>query len=395
VGYRTLEIAYRPRSHSGQKTHTAARREAARLWADLAERHFRIRRRNLKWPSKARWQRWAKGRYPGLSAQSAQQIIGEFCEAVDSTRQLRKIGQPHSRYPWKKPRYRDVVYTNQDARVCNGWLLLPSGESGTLRVRLPEGVRLPGRLMEVRLCCRRVLLTCEVPDEPKPAGPTIGVDLGVNTLIAATDGETAILVSGREAKATVQWRNKRLASLVQVQSRKEKGSKRWRRLQRRKRKLLAKAKRRVRDLAHKATRLVADAFPNAQCYVGKPFNDAAQKIGHVQAQTVSQACNRTLIQLLDYKLAGAIEVEEQYSSQTCPVCGGRQKCRRTYRCGCGVTAPRDVIGSRNVLCIGKHSCLLTGHRLPAVIKYLRPRCRSSSGGHPACSSGAIPRSLRL
>src|SRR5262245_38041032 len=72
---------------------TASRQEAARLWNDLIVRHHRIRRLNWKWPSKARWQRWATGRYPGLSAQSAQstqQLIGEFCAAVDSCRQLRK-----------------------------------------------------------------------------------------------------------------------------------------------------------------------------------------------------------------------------------------------------------------------------------------------------------------
>lgn len=314
MSYRTIEIACRPRSHSGRQAHSAARKEAARLWNDLAERHFRIRRRNLKWPSKARWQRWAKGRYPGLSAQSTQQIIGEFCEAVNSARQLRQNGQADARYPWRKSRYRDVVYTNQDTRVRDGFLLLPNGKSGTLRLRLPEGVTPPGRLMEVRLCCRRVLLVCDVPDFPRGGGPTIGVDLGVNTLIAATDGETAVLVSGREAKATVQWRNKRLASLSQKQAKKTKGSKRWKRLQRRKRQMLAKADRRIRDLTHKATRLIADAFPNAKCYVGQPFNDAAQKVGRVQAQTVSQACNRKLIQLLDYKTAGAIEVEEHYGT---------------------------------------------------------------------------------
>jgi putative transposase len=394
VSYRTIEIAYRPRSHCAQRTHTAIRLEAARLWTDLAKRHSRIRRRHLSWPSKARWQRWARRRYPGLSARSAQQIVAEFCQAITTIRQLRKNGQPNAHYPWRQRRYRDVLYTNQDARIRGGWLILPNGQSGTLRLRLPEGLPLPGRLMQVRLCCRRVLLVYQLPDQPQPAGATIGVDLGVNTLVAATDGDTAVLVSGREAKATVQWRNKRLASLSARQSHKEKGSRRWRRLQRRKRQLLAKAGRRVRDLTHKATRLVADAFPNATGYVGKPFNEAAQKIGRVPAQTVSQACNRKLIQLLDYKLAGAIEVAEHYSSQTCPVCGGRHKCRRTYRCECGVIAPRDVIGSLNHLCLGRHGSVLPGQRLPAVIKYLRPRCRSSSGGHPASSSGAIPRSPR-
>jgi hypothetical protein len=84
---------YGSRAPTGWATFTASRHEAARLWNDLVRRHHRIRRLNWTWPSKARWQRWAKGRYPGLSAQSAQQIIGEFCEAVDSCRQLRRNGQ--------------------------------------------------------------------------------------------------------------------------------------------------------------------------------------------------------------------------------------------------------------------------------------------------------------
>src|SRR5262249_38885048 len=161
--------------------------EAARLWSDLTRRHFRIRRRNLTWPSKARWQRWVKRRYPGLSAQSAQQIVGEFCEAVHSTRQLRQAGHD-AKYPWRKPRYRDVGYATQDARIRDGFLILPNGTSGRLKVWLPEEVVLPGRLVEVRLCCRRVLIVCDFSDEPGTPGPTVGVDLGVNTLIAATDG---------------------------------------------------------------------------------------------------------------------------------------------------------------------------------------------------------------
>jgi transposase len=111
--------------------------------------------------------------------------------------------------------------------------------------------------------------------------------LGVNTLIAATDGEKAVLISGRAAKATVQWHNKRLASLQPAQSRKMPGSRRWKCLQRRKAKMLTKARRRIQDITHKATRQVADTFPGATCHVGKPFNGAAQKMGHRQAQQVS------------------------------------------------------------------------------------------------------------
>jgi putative transposase len=157
--------------------------------------------------------------------------------------------------------------------------------------------------------------------------------------------------------------------------------------------MLDKSKRRIRDLCHKATQQVAEAFPNATCYVGEPFNDAAQCIGRVQAQQVSTACTRKLINQLNYKTAGAITLSEAYSSQTCPVCGERSKHRRIYRCPhCGATGPRDAIGALNILSLGTHGAMLPGRSLPPQVKYLRPwprprsQPRSSSGGHPARSS---------
>jgi putative transposase len=389
MSYRTIEMHWFPKTASQWRTFTASRQEAARLWNDLVARHHRIRRRQLPWPSQQRWQQWAKGCYPGLNAQSVQQIIGEFCAAVNSTRQLRKNGHAEARYPWKKPRYRDVVYTNQDARLRHGRLILPHGCSGHLR--LPLAVALPGRLMEVRLSMGAVRLVCEVPDIRPSQQTIIGVDLGVNTLLAATDGAQAILVSGRAAKATVQYRNKRLAECSAAQSRKTKGSRAWKRLQRRKARMLAKCHRRLRDVMHKATRKVVAAFPGATCYVGKPFNDAAQRIGRRQAQQVSSACNARLIAQLDYKTCGAIQVDEAYTSQTCPVCGERNKNGRVYRCRrCEQTAPRDVIGGMNILAVGRHAVLTPGRRVPnAVIwthpvKYPGPK-PGSSPGHGACS----------
>jgi putative transposase len=206
-----------------------------------------------------------------------------------------------------------------------------------------------------------------------------------------------VLISGRAAKATVQYRNKRLASCSQVQSAKTKGSRQWQRLQRRKGKMLAKGHRRLRDLMHKATRKVVEAFPGATCYVGKPFNDAAQKMGRRQAQQVSSACNAKLIWQLDYKTCGAIEVDEAYSSQTCPVCGKRNKNGRIYRCRtCGTIAPRDVIGSVNMLCIGRHTILVPGRSVPNAVQWMHPSKYpglkpGSSPGHGGNSS-VLPRS---
>jgi putative transposase len=384
MSYRTISVRFKPSSSQQWKTFSASRQEAARLWNDLVELHFRIRRRRLQWPSKGRLQKWAKGKYRGLYSQSVQQAIGEFCEAVNSAREIRKQ-DARAKYPWKKARFRNITYTNQSVKLQERNLILPNGASGKLKIRLPEEFMLPGRLIEVRLSFDTVYFICLIEDESKPTGPSIGVDLGVNTLLAATDGTTAVLISGRQVKSITQGRNKFLAKFSALQSCRTKGSRRWKKLQRRKRRMLEKARRRINDVCHKATRQIANAFPNAKIYVGHPFNDAAQRINSRQAQLVSQACNARLIFMLDYKTAGAIKIDESYSSQTCPVCGGRKKCRRLYVCSCGVRAPRDVVGALNIRSLGVHG-KIQPCKIPNMIKYLRPLGRSSSGGHPASSS---------
>ena len=343
--YRTVRFAWLPSTCQGWLIFTAVRKEAARLWSWLVERHATIRQQGGRWPTRNELQKEIKGLFPGLHSQSAQMILHDFCEAVASAESLRRRGEPYE-YPHRKMTYRQVLFSNQAPKFRDGRMVLPCGKAGYLEIFIPKGVTLPGRLMEVRLGYGSVEVVCEVIIEPQPPGPTIGIDLGVNTIIAATDGDKAVLVSGREIKATVQLRNKRLAEISKKQERHKKGSRRHRRLQRRKHRILDHARSKVRDLCHKATRKIADAFPNAKAYVGAPFNDACRKMDQVRAQTVSSACNRKIINLLNYKLAACIEVEEHSSSKTCPVRGERSKPGRINRCRrCGLKPPATSWGA--------------------------------------------------
>ena len=302
-------------------------------------------------------------------------------------------------YPRKTPRYRDVTYSNQTALVRDGFVRLGHGGGRrapkTLRIRLPFA--LPGRLMEVTLSFGVARIVCEVPVAPPiESGTVIGCDLGVNTLIAATDGKTAIVVSGREAKAIVQYRNKQLSSIKSCLSRCKQGSRRQKKLARRKHKMLAKCGRKIKDITHKATAAVARAFPGAHAYVGEPFNDAAAKMNRRNAQQVSQVCTGKIIEQLGYKMAGVERVCEAYSSQACPACGCRRKCRRVYRCRnprCGLVAPRDVVGSTNIRGIGLNGRLLPNQPMPTTIVFVRPLRKYRGGGQPSPrSSGGTPAS---
>jgi transposase len=381
MAYRTIKISWLPNSQRQRNVFTAVRLEAGRLWSWLVERHADARQQGGLWPDKAELQKETKRQFSDLHSQSVQQIIGDFCEAITSAELLRKRGKP-SEYPHKKPRYRQVIFTNQAARVRDRNLILPCGKAGKLVIRIPQGIVLPGRIMEVRLNYGSVEIVCQVEDSVRSGGPTIGIDLGVNTVIAATDGSKAILISGREIKAAVQLRNKKLAEICSKQASKTKDSRRYKRLQRQKYRMLDHTKNKIRDLCHKATRKIAGTFPNAKAYIGKPFNDTCRKTDRKQAQAVSSACNRKIINMLSYKLATCIEVEEYYSSRTCPVCGERSKHRRIYRCRCGFEAPRDIVGCSNIRAIGIDGKMRPDSPTPNIIRFVHPfkvsRCKPGS-----------------
>ncbi len=319
--------------------------------------------------------------------------ILEFLGAIRSTTELRKNGHLEANYPWKKVKHRDVQYTNQAAKIRNGYLILPHGKIlEPHKIKLPKKLKLEGRLMGVRLKYGEIIIVTQLLDEKRLTQNTVGVDLGVNTLIAVTDGEKSLLISGREVKAINQYRNKKLASIQSRISSKDRYSRRWKKLQRRKARLLKKSKHKIYDILHKATRKIANYFPNSKVYVGEPFNSASQKLNHKAAQQVSEACNSKLIWMLDYKTSGAIQVSEAYSSQTCPVCGCRNKCRRVYLCeGCGFIAPRDLVGAMNIRTIGMKGKLGIADSLPRFrwthpIKYAGRSIPASSGGSLGNSS---------
>lgn len=398
--HRVVAIHFTPRSAREWHLHGMVRGEAAHLWARMTRLHARIRRANGKWPSEKAWRDWAKRKFPRLHSQSIQEVIGEFLEAVNSCRAQRKAGDEDARYPWRRPRYRHVPFT-QTAVPKNGVVRLPCGrdEAGKrayLEVRVPDRITLPGRVVEGRLEFCKLVLVCEIPDaEAATPGPLLGVDLGVNTLIAATDGHRALLVSGRGAKALIQLRNKRLAEITSLQSRHVRNSRRWKDLQRTKRSMLARIARQLDDLVHKATRLIASTFPNATAYVGTAFNDAARKQRRRGAQLVSQAVCGKITRQLQYKLANACSEPEHYTSQTCPVCLERKKqSGRFYRCDtCRYRVPRDVVGGTNIRTKGRDG-RITRSLLPAIVMYRQPvrrvdagpRHGRSSGGHPASGS---------
>jgi hypothetical protein len=115
MAFRTVRIDWLPSSRQGWLAFTSARKEAARLWAWLIDRHATIRRQGGRWPTTAELQKEVKGLFPGLHSQSVQQIVADFGEAIASADALRRKGAP-CEYPHRTTTYRPVIFTNQAAK---------------------------------------------------------------------------------------------------------------------------------------------------------------------------------------------------------------------------------------------------------------------------------------
>lgn len=389
--HRTIKIKWLPKSTKEWKIFDSTRKEAARLWNDLIDYHKHIRDTipdEFWWPNNYDLQKWCKKKYKNLYSQSVNEICNQFYRSIKSCQTLLDKGYKDTKYPYKKEYYNDVIYSAQQITIGNKYIILINGGRtfkdkiaiGNFKISIPKSIKIQGKPVLVIIKYGEIILTCRIEEPEVDLGQinkTIGIDLGVNTLISATDGIKAINISGREAKSINQYRNKKLASIKSKQSKQTKGSRRHKKLQKRKYKLLSKCKRKIHDICHKATRKVVDEFGSStNTFVGEPFNDASQTTGRIQAQQISQHCGRILIHQLSYKLKGLTTViNEAYTSQTCPVCGDRNKCKRIYVCkACGFTRPRDVIGSSNIRIKGIFDKFISGCSVPEQknIKYIHP-----------------------
>jgi putative transposase len=84
------------------------------------------------------------------------------------------------------------------------------------------------------------------------------VDLGEIHPAALTDGREAVVMTARRLRATHQYTAKRLAEIQTKQASKQKGSRRWKHMQARKNRFLARQKKRARDIEHKVSRAVVE-----------------------------------------------------------------------------------------------------------------------------------------
>lgn len=321
-----------------------------------------------------------------MHSQTVQMICYAFLAAVEAAQQIKKQN-PKMRYPYKEKRFYPLLWPAQAVHIEPGRVVLPMGRgrpSIVLKLDVPANAG----------ACKIVWndgyeLHVSVPTEPAAEPPGTAratVDLGeIHQAAVTVDTGEALVVSGRGIRSAKRRLNKALGEIAKKRSRCKKGSRRWRKLQRARAKVSARAERQARDLRHKGTQKVVQFCKQhgvGKLYVGNPDGVRARNAGRYYNQSMAQWEYGRDIDYLIYKSEQSRIVcftgPERGTSSRCPECGHRQRPKgREWACEqCGFRGHRDVVGSVNMHPIAY------GERIafPRRITYLRPGPVKGSGG---------------
>jgi putative transposase len=175
----------------------------------------------------------------------------------------------------------------------------------------------------------------------------VGVDLGLTSLVALSNGET--IATPQHTKLA----SKRQRRLQRSLSRCKRGSKRrWKAKVRLARHSAQTANQR-RDFSHKLSRKIVDRFS----HIAMEDLNIKGLAGGMLAKSVHNAAWNQLVQHISYKAACAGRtlklVDPRGTSQTCPDCGVIKRktlAERMHRCmNCACTLNRDVAAARIIL----------------------------------------------
>ena len=374
--------------------YSQVRQETARFWNDLMTLHKFIRKRHWRWPNKSQLEKHYKKKVYHIHSQTKQGLIAKFLSNVDTTRTNRKNGR-NARYPYKIKKNFNPFWKKTGIRRNGRLIKLSLGQgNGFLEIFLPKYMvalldsgshslqQVELGYFEINLTLREIVEELPVHDFKGQAASDFGL---IHTAVI-TDGKTALSIVGRAVRSVNQGYNKNLAQLVKKQSKCTKYSRQWRKLQKRK-KLSSKHKKNyLRNFYHHVSNLlveycveneihtvfygnIADISRNKKKKMSKRTN---QEMSHLSLSTLIRYCREKL----NEKHIEFEEVNEHYTSQTCPSCGHRHKVKgRVFHCKqCNFKAFRDEVGAYNILNkslndnvikIGEY--IPTGH-----IKYLRP-----------------------
>lgn len=187
----------------------------------------------------------------------------------------------------------------------------------------------------------------------------VGIDLGEIHSIAMCDEKgNSLIISNSLSRSIKQFRNKMYGYISKRLSKCTKGSRKYRKLLKLKNKIRNKTDNQLKNLYHQATRKAVNFCVEhnvAEIILGdiKGIEKNTKKKKKLNRKSPQMQYGK----IKDYLKYKAKEigikislVKENWTSQTCPVCGNRHKpTGRDYECKYGIKTHRDLVGAWNIL----------------------------------------------
>jgi putative transposase len=372
----------------------ALRAEAGRCWKRLVDTH-RAEREQGCWYSVRELEQLVAGQF-ALHSQTLQALAQKLDANLQTAQELREqevlTGPVRTKYPYKTPDYQTVPWKDKAIRVLQGQIVLSNGRKrDPLILPLPEEFHISD-IRKVELLWRadhyQLALTIDTHKMlPPPCveGVTAGVDLGeVNVAAVVTEPGQGLDLSGRLLRSYKRLRNKRHAAYTARMDRCKIGSRRWKRLARRKAQASAKLFRQQRNFLHQASRrLVRFCQQQGVNHIAigdvRDIQDGVE-LGKHTNQKIAQWPHGQLVQYVADKASqvgiATEQIPEDYSTRTCSACGHLRATAprgRVYRCtrpGCRARLNRDGNGAANICSRACHAVYAQVHL--HHLMYLRP-----------------------
>jgi len=354
-------------------------RTAARIYNKTMSKVQKIKSKKGFWLSPGAAQkyilRWADT--VNIHTHSKQAMVQQYFQALSSYFNAVRT-KSDLKPPYKKKNFMPFIWKDTAIKLSpDGVLKLSMGSSQEpilIQTTLPADTKIRQAKLVYEDEKYYLHLAIEVKNKHKKnqTKKVMSVDPGILRPITCFDGFEVISYHGGILNSVIRYRNKKLAEFQQMLSRCKKGSRRYRKLLKAKKRMLRRIRYQIKDILHKITSNFLKICLHkgiGTIVIGDVTNIRERVEGNDNFnQKIHQWCFRKMVEMITYKaqLLG-IEVKlvsEEYTSQVCPVCGSKNHAvGRNYECkSCGFRYHRDGVGAINILrrYLGKKSQVVAG-----------------------------------
>ncbi|MEM3197377.1 MAG: transposase [Conexivisphaerales archaeon] len=297
-----------------------------------------------------------EGKYLKLYSQTRLDIKFRLLRAYQNFFRRIKEGKEKAGFPRFKSRdrYRSITYPQDNGSfsiIRKGKLRV--SRIGTMPIKLHrkiEGmIKTLAIKREVRSYYAIFVTINEIKrSEVKDTNP-VGMDLGLNSFIALSDG-TKI-----QKPKFMQEKRKRITRWQRIIARRKKGSKRREKAKERLQIIYEHSTNQSNDFLYKLSHMLVNSVYTS--FVVDDLHIQNMLKDHKLAGSIQDASWNRFIQLLSYKAESAglrvVKVDPRNTSKECSNCGNVQDMplpERTYICNrCGISIDRDINASINIL----------------------------------------------